>query len=68
MNYETAAKELEQIIAKLEDGNLPLSEAMLLFERGQILSEACYKELDTAKGKLITLKETIGKLTETTEN
>lgn len=68
MTYEEAAKELENIIAKLENGNLPMSEAMKLFERGEELSKICFKELNAAKGKLTLIKEELNKLTETDED
>lgn len=65
MTYEEAAKELETIISKLETGNLAMGEAMKLFERGEELSKICFKELNTAKGKLTLIKEELSRLTET---
>ncbi len=67
MNYEEASKELEQIVNKLENGNLPMSEALALFERGEELAKICFKHLDTAKGKLSVVKEELRKLVETDE-
>ena len=67
MSYEEAAKELEGIIAKLENGNFSMSEAMKLFERGEELAKVCYQELNAARGKLTIIKETLGKLVETDE-
>lgn len=62
--YEQASKELEEIVAKLENGNLPMNEAVKLFERGQELVKFCFGELDSAKGKLTVIKEELGKLIE----
>lgn len=68
MTYEEATKELESIISKLENGNLPMSEAIKLFEKGEQLSKVCFKELNVAKGKLSIVKEELGKLIETDED
>ncbi len=59
ISYEEAAKELNQIIEKLEEGSL-----VKLFERGQELIKICYNSLDKAKGKLTEIKETIDNIEE----
>lgn len=64
ISYEQASKELNDIILKIEEGNLPVSEAVKLFEKGQELITICYKDLDRAKGKLTEIKETVNKLEE----
>ncbi len=68
MNYEEASKELEQIVNKLENGNLPMDEALKLFERGEELSKICFKHLESAKGKLTIIKDELDRLTETDED
>lgn len=67
MNYEEAIKELENIIAKLNDPKCPLVEATKDFERGVELSQQCYKELEQIKGKITIIKETLEGLTEEEE-
>lgn len=67
MNYEEASKRLEEIIDKLENGNLPMSEAISLFEEGERLSKICFQHLTSAKGKLTLLKDELDKLTEIPE-
>lgn len=64
MNYEQTSKKLEEIIEKLEKGNLPMDEAMALFDEGLKLSKTCFDKLKDAKGKLTTIKEGLDKLTE----
>lgn len=64
ISYEQASKELQEIIAKIEQGDIPLDEAMKLFERGQKLIQHCYASLDKAKGKLTEISEKNGKLEE----
>ncbi len=64
LTYEQASKELEQIVAKLESGTLAMQEAGKLFDRGQELVQFCYSQLNSAKGKLTTIKEQLGNLIE----
>ncbi|HEX3101224.1 MAG TPA: exodeoxyribonuclease VII small subunit, partial [Pyrinomonadaceae bacterium] len=40
-SFETSLAELEQIVTKLEDGDLPLEESLELFEKGIKLSREC---------------------------
>jgi exodeoxyribonuclease VII small subunit len=49
LSFETAYAELEQIISKLDEGNLPLEESVGLYERGRKLSEHCQSLLDKAE-------------------
>ncbi len=64
MNFEDANKRLQEIIAKLEEGSLSLDEATKLYEEGVKLSKECYKQLDSAKGKIVNLKEELNKYIE----
>lgn len=50
--FEEALKELEEIVEKLERGNLPLEEALGLFEKGVELSRICHQKLEEAKRKV----------------
>lgn len=52
MNYETAVKRLEAIVAKLEKGGLSLEEMMKLYEEGTQMSAFCAKRLDEAQLKI----------------
>lgn len=54
-NFETSLKKLEQIVEKLEKGDLPLEESIKLFEEGVGLSNACKTELEAAEGKVQVL-------------
>jgi exodeoxyribonuclease VII small subunit len=49
LSFEAAYAELETIISKLESGELPLEESVMLFERGRTLSEHCQALLDKAE-------------------
>lgn len=55
MNYEKAVERLEEIVDKLENGNLPLEDMMKLYEEGTVLAAKCAKSLDTAELKITEL-------------
>ncbi len=55
--YESAVTRLEEIVLKLEDGKLPLDDALKLFEEGTRLSRFCNECLNKAEQKIITLSE-----------
>jgi exodeoxyribonuclease VII small subunit len=50
--YEQAFHELEGLVTKLESGDLPLEEALKLFERGQALAARCSLLLEQAELRL----------------
>ncbi len=52
LSYEEAFQELEALVARLESGELPLEEALGLFERGQALAARCNQLLEEAELKL----------------
>lgn len=55
ITFEEQLKELEGIVERLERGDLPLEESLILFERGVGLSDACKAELDAAEGRVQVL-------------
>ena len=52
MNFETALKELETIVARLEQGDVDLEDSIVLYERGQALKAHCEARLKSAEGRL----------------
>ncbi|HZS30273.1 MAG TPA: exodeoxyribonuclease VII small subunit [Gaiellaceae bacterium] len=50
--FEQAQTELEQIVERLERGQVPLDEALTLWERGEQLYAFCRGKLDAAQGKV----------------
>ncbi len=48
-SFEAAYRELEEIVAQLERGDLPLERALELHERGQALAAYCATQLDQAE-------------------
>ncbi len=52
MKFEQALARLEEIVENLEEGELPLEEALKKFEEGIGLSRFCAKKLDEAQEKV----------------
>lgn len=52
LSFEGALKELEAIVARLEQGEVDLEDSIALYERGQALKTHCEKKLKSAEGRL----------------
>ena len=50
--FESAMAELEQLVEKMEDGELTLDESLKAFERGVVLTRLCQNELKNAELKV----------------
>jgi exodeoxyribonuclease VII small subunit len=58
LDFETAMRELEELVEKLEQGELPLEESLAAFERGIMLTRSCQTALKDAEQKVeILLKK-----------
>ena len=55
LTYEEAYAKLEAIVQQLESQNLPLEDALNLFEKGQELSAYCQQLLEQAELKVSQL-------------
>jgi len=51
-DFESALKRLEEIVQKLEQGNLSLDDSLKLFEEGIQRSRFCSKKLSEAEKKV----------------
>lgn len=49
LSFEAAFAELEATVHQLETGNLPLADALALYERGVELARLCGAQLDAAE-------------------
>ena len=56
-DFEAAIAELESIVKKLEEGDLPLETSLQLYERGVQLSRFCHSRLEEAERRIETLNE-----------
>ena len=54
-DFEQSLAELEALVAKLEQGDVPLEEALKTFERGVALTRQCQTALRTAQQKVEVL-------------
>ena len=55
--FEKSLEELEMIVMKLEDGDLPLEQSLALYERGVQLSRFCHARLEEAERRIEILNE-----------
>ena len=65
IKFEIALSELEAVIAKLEDANTPLDEALKLYEKGISLVRICNEQLESAEQKIKILQSKDGQIIET---
>jgi exodeoxyribonuclease VII small subunit len=68
MDFEKNLKRLEEIVAKLEDGQLQLEESLKLFEEGISISRACNQKLSEAENRVKLLLAVNPDNTEVTKN
>lgn len=54
--FEAQLEELDSIVTALEDGRLPLEDALSLYERGMRLAKACQDRLDQAELRVQRLR------------
>jgi exodeoxyribonuclease VII small subunit len=59
-DFEAAMHDLEQLVERLEAGDLPLEEALTAFERGVALTRACQSALKEAEQKVEILLKKAG--------
>jgi exodeoxyribonuclease VII small subunit len=56
-DFEAAIAELDTIVKKLEEGDLPLESSLQLYERGVHLSRFCHARLEEAERRIEILNE-----------
>ena len=56
LSFEKALAELEQIVGKLERGDVPLEESITIYERGDALKTHCESLLHSAEMKVKKIK------------
>ena len=56
-DFEAALTELDTIVKKLEEGDIPLEQSLQLFERGVQLSRFCHARLEEAEKRIEILNE-----------
>ena len=59
-DFETAMRDLEALVERLERGDLPLEESLAAFERGVMLTRSCQTSLKEAEQKVEILVKKAG--------
>jgi len=52
MSFEDALRALEEVVRKLEGGDVPLDDSISLYERGEELRKHCQARLDAAQARI----------------
>ncbi|MFO6496173.1 MULTISPECIES: exodeoxyribonuclease VII small subunit [Bacillus] len=63
VTFEEAMKGLEQIVAKLEEGDVPLEKAIDYFQEGMTLSKMCHEKLQNVEKQMDYILRENGELT-----
>ena len=62
-SFEKNLERLDAVVHEMEDPDVPLERALLLYEEGMKLSEVCHKQLEEAEGRIeILMKKAGGKV------
>ena len=56
VNFEQALEELEALVARMEDGKLPLEESLAAYQRGAELVKFCEARLTDAQARIAILE------------
>ena len=67
LSFEKALAELEQIVTRLERGDVPLAEAIAIYERGEALKKRCEQLLGEAEARVEKIRLGAGGRPEGTE-
>ena len=59
--FEAALKQLEEIVTKLERGDVPLEESIAIYERGEALKKRCETLLQQAEERVEKIRVSQGK-------
>jgi exodeoxyribonuclease VII small subunit len=55
LSFEKALEELESLVARMEDGKLPLEESLAAYQRGAQLIKLCESKLSDAQARIAIL-------------
>jgi exodeoxyribonuclease VII small subunit len=56
LSFEKALEELEALVARMEEGKLPLDESLAAYQRGAELLKACEGKLSAAQARIAVLE------------
>lgn len=55
LTFEEAMNQLEEIVDRLEEGDVPLEEAIAIYKEGMELSKLCHDKLKSVEEQLATI-------------
>lgn len=55
LSFEQAMAKMDEVVAELELGDLPLEKSIELFQLGMLISQVCSEKLEQAESKIHTL-------------
>lgn len=61
LSFEAAMKQLEEIVTKLERGDVPLEESIAIYERGEALKKRCEALLAEAEERVERIRSSGGR-------
>ena len=57
VSYETALQEIEQLVTRLESGDMPLEQLLTQYQRGAELLKFCRDRLEAVEGQIKVLDQ-----------
>lgn len=60
VSFDQAIQQLEEIVRQLEQGDVPLEDAISLYKKGMELSTVCHEKLHNAEKQLISIMDDSG--------
>jgi exodeoxyribonuclease VII small subunit len=57
ISFEQGLARLKEIVAALEDGNLPLQQGVAMYKEGAALIKSCRTRLENAKHEVLILQD-----------
>ncbi|WP_413379816.1 exodeoxyribonuclease VII small subunit [Alkalihalobacillus sp. 1P02AB] len=64
ISFEEAMNELENVVEQLEQGDVPLDEAISMFQKGMELSKQCHDKLEEVEKKMDRILHPDGEIEE----
>jgi exodeoxyribonuclease VII small subunit len=61
-SFEEAMDEMEKIVQRLEEGDVPLEKAIELFQEGMNLSKTCHRKLQKVEEKMDRILQEDGEM------
>lgn len=60
VSFDQAIQQLEEIVRQLEQGDVPLEDAISLYKKGMEMSTVCHEKLHNAEKQLISIMDDSG--------